>query len=205
VASPIIHFFVTKFVYLLRWRIHKDDRTWQQRLDRTKANWDPILPALAAAYLKWKYPPTSLSDAQRSPPASPVADEGSTPLADSVLDFSIDVIDMYTMDKTSYIRRPNDSKSPAVDLALHGYIGNAPLSPSIAISMKTLELYHRLRLRKPSFSIEAFAKVICDLYSVSTLFCCKLRGLRCYRFPTGDDIAQFSAKHLIFIWRSFAL
>lgn len=51
-------------------------------------------------------------------------------------------------------------------LVLAGYLGTTPQTPSIAISITTLELYRRLRLRKPSLSVEAFSKVICDLYEV---------------------------------------
>jgi hypothetical protein len=52
-------------------------------------------------------------------------------------------------------------------LALSGYLGNAPLNLSIGVSIKTLEMYRRIQFWKPSFIIEAFTKVICDLYSVS--------------------------------------
>lgn len=45
-------------------------------------------------------------------------------------------------------------------------MGNGPINPSIAISLKTLDLYRIIRQRKPSFSFEAFAKVLCDLYTV---------------------------------------
>ncbi|KAG2361657.1 hypothetical protein BDR07DRAFT_1451498 [Suillus spraguei] len=55
-------------------------------------------------------------------------------------------------------------ETAAEALVLSGYLGATPHSPTIAISLLTLELYRCLRLRKPSLSIEAFAKVICDLY-----------------------------------------
>jgi hypothetical protein len=104
---------------------------------------------MTAAYLKWRYHPTEQ------------ATSGPTNL-----DFNIDIVDVYSLAWSAYIPRSEDSKSPLEALALHGYIGNAPLSPSMAVSIKTLELYRRIRLRKPGFSIEAFAKVICDLYAV---------------------------------------
>ena len=53
-------------------------------------------------------------------------------------------------------------------LVKNGYLGNTPMTPSLAISLKTLELFRRIRLRKSSFSAEAYAKVLCDLYSVCT-------------------------------------
>lgn len=82
-------------------------------------------------------------------------------------DFSITIIDIYTLDSEAIIPRSADSTSPALSLVQAGYLGSTPVSPSFAVSLKTLELFRRLRLRKPSFSVEAFAKVICDLYAVS--------------------------------------
>ncbi|KAI0350003.1 hypothetical protein OH77DRAFT_1576588 [Trametes cingulata] len=51
-------------------------------------------------------------------------------------------------------------------LALVGYLGNAPLNPSLAISFKTLELLRCLKLVKASFSIEAFTKLLCHQYYI---------------------------------------
>ncbi|KDQ18596.1 hypothetical protein BOTBODRAFT_97369, partial [Botryobasidium botryosum FD-172 SS1] len=47
-----------------------------------------------------------------------------------------------------------------------GYLGATPDQPTIAVCLKTLELYHRLRVRQPNFSIQAFTKVICDRYCI---------------------------------------
>ncbi|EMD33855.1 hypothetical protein CERSUDRAFT_55723, partial [Gelatoporia subvermispora B] len=80
--------------------------------------------------------------------------------------FTIDVVDMYTMDSTTHISRTEDSRSVAEALAQHGYLATSPTNPSLAISFKTLELFRRLRLRKPSFSVEAFTKVVCDFYAI---------------------------------------
>ena len=84
----------------------------------------------------------------------------------SSFDFSIDTVDIYTLQRTHAIHRTAQMKT-AVALMTQGFLSNVPLRPSIALSLKTLELYWRLRLRKPSFSVEAFAKVVCDLYMVS--------------------------------------
>jgi hypothetical protein len=137
---------------LYRWRTYKDNRTWRQRTQRADANWDPLLPTMAAAYLRWKYP---------LPPTST-----SPPHGDPSLDFEIVTVDLYSLDSTAYITRSSDSESPVVDLVLQGFLGNVPLNPSMAVSIKTLELYRRIRMRKPSFSAEAFAKVVCDLYAI---------------------------------------
>ncbi|KAF9489129.1 hypothetical protein BDN71DRAFT_1402123, partial [Pleurotus eryngii] len=47
-----------------------------------------------------------------------------------------------------------------------GYLGMTPITPNLAISLKTLELFRRLRLRKASLSVEAFAKVMCNYYNM---------------------------------------
>ena len=64
------------------------------------------------------------------------------------------------------IPRGEDSKSVAEALMLQGYIGNTPENPTVALSVRTLQLFRHIRLRKPSFSVEAFAQVLCDLYNV---------------------------------------
>ena len=80
--------------------------------------------------------------------------------------FDIDVLDVYTLSSTAHISHSSTSASAAADLVSHGFLGSTPVSPSLAISLKTLELFRRICLRKPSFSIEAFVKVVCNLYNV---------------------------------------
>jgi hypothetical protein len=105
---------------------------------------------MVSAYLKWKYPTL--------PAASPL-------LNDPSLSFDITTVNVYSLETVICITRSSDSTSPSEALVLRGYLGNTPLNPSIAVSINTLELYRRLRMRKPSFSVEAFAKVLCDLYA----------------------------------------
>lgn len=84
----------------------------------------------------------------------------------SNFDFTLEALDIYTLEKT--VRVPCSSEeTPIQALVKCGYLGNTPITPTLAVSIQTLELFRRLRLRKSSFSVEAFAKVICDLYSVS--------------------------------------
>lgn len=127
---------------------------------------------LADAYQEWKAQESAdpsatpsnidhdMSGSRPSTP-SPGQTDNSSPF-----DFSIDTIDLYTLQRTHTIHRTAQMKT-AVALMTQGFLSNVPLRPSIALSLKTLELYRRLRLRKPSFSVEAFAKVVCDLYMVS--------------------------------------
>ena len=134
------------------------------------ANWSPFLTELADAYVAWKAtsslsespPSESHGDNMSTPQPSSPSSSGSTP--DSY-DFNITMIDIYTLQRNRNIHRTSEMKT-AVALMSHGLLSNVPLLPSIALSLSTLELYRRLRLWKPSFSVEAFAKVVCDLYMV---------------------------------------
>ena len=57
---------------------------------------------------------------------------------------------------------------PAVDaLVLEGYLPATPDQPTIAVSLSALELYHTLRLVKPSLSVEGFTRFLCYKYLVS--------------------------------------
>ncbi|KJA13225.1 hypothetical protein HYPSUDRAFT_123579, partial [Hypholoma sublateritium FD-334 SS-4] len=91
---------------------------------------------------------------------------GSTEPIGAGYDFTIEVLDIYTMKIFVDIPRGEDSKSVAEALMLQGYIGNTPETPTVALSVRTLQLFRHIRLRKPSFSIEAFARVLCDLYNI---------------------------------------
>lgn len=106
-------------------------------------NWAPHIEEVASAYLRWWYP-------------SP------TPQRPNVMEcgdiFPITIMDLYTLNATTTITQRNDQVA-AVTLVEASYLGVSPVNPSMAISLKTLELYRLIRQRKPSFSFEAFAKV----------------------------------------------
>jgi hypothetical protein len=149
-------------------RVYRDTRTWRQRLERQQSNWKAILPSLMNAFLKWKYaePTTTTTsdtfDANTSAPDTvPAVD------VDPVsYNFSLDCVDLYTLATSIYVPRTS-SMTAAEALMIQGYLATSPVDPTLAISIKTLELFRRLRCRKASLSVEAYAKVLCDLYSVS--------------------------------------
>ncbi|OSC99715.1 hypothetical protein PYCCODRAFT_1372708 [Trametes coccinea BRFM310] len=105
------------------------------------------------------------TDAPRAPEAWTDAPTGDSGPRDTSYDFDIDVVDIYTLSRRASIRR-DVHQTAVLALAQHGYMATSPISPSLAISFKTLELFRRLRLRKASFSVEAFAKVVCDFYAL---------------------------------------
>ena len=111
------------------------------------------------------------------------------------------VINIYTLEWSAHIPCGEESESPLEALALSRYLGNKPLNPSLAISIRTLELYRRLRLQKPSFSVEVFAKVVCDLYSVSlaTTTLPSEYKLIVFRFHINEASTQHWGMHLMCI------
>jgi len=75
------------------------------------------------AYLQWKYsfPDDGLPRGCES--------------QDTTYHFAIDVIDIYSLEKVTTIKRAEDSKSVAEALALAGYISSSPENPTLAISI----------------------------------------------------------------------
>ena len=87
------------------------------------------------------------------------------------VDLEIAAIDIYTLSTSIKVRISSTGEdTTASALAELGFVGNVPLKPTVAVSIKTLDLYRVLRRRKPSFSVEAFVKVISDLYLVCPIF-----------------------------------
>ena len=216
-------------------RFRHDQRTWKQRLTDFHRNWKPLIDSMVDAYLQWKYIDTPRADSDKVPkPTQPPSGLSSNPVADppstsrdtpspqpdtnhnggginqpgtsTRLEVEVSVIDIYTL-STSVKLSCEEDQTTASTLVSLGFIGNAPFKPSIAVSLKTLELYRILRRRKPSLSIEAFTKVICDLYMVRSLF---LRPLPLYihiesRFHTVPGIVGCFQTLLMCIWRSSGL
>ena len=80
--------------------------------------------------------------------------------------YTVNTYDLWTLETTLSVMREASSTSPALDIAAHGYLVKTPIRPTVAISMRTLELLYRLQQRKASLSMEAFEKVLCDYYLV---------------------------------------
>ena len=92
---------------------------------------------------------------------------------------------------SAHIPHEEESELPSEALALSGYLGNKPFNPSLVISIRMLK-YRRLRLQKPSFSVEAFTKVVCGLYLVSltTTTLPSEYKLIVFRFHINEAITQ---------------
>ena len=165
----------------------KDRRTWAQRVCTLDENWKPKIPLLVTAYLRWKHPsPEPISThphLSQEPSAEPhhpdilpstmSSEDGSpdpqhpdvSPVTSAV---KIDVIDIYSGATSAEIPVAGDQTFAEV-LVAAGYLGTTPIYPSLAISLRTLELLRVIRLFKASFSIEAFTKMICYMYYVRNI------------------------------------
>ncbi|KAI0702856.1 hypothetical protein BC835DRAFT_1263436, partial [Cytidiella melzeri] len=82
------------------------------------------------------------------------------------LEYTVNVLCLFSRETELTVTRLPSSLSPALDLMRHGFLAKTPSRPSVAVSIKTLELLYRLRQRKASYSVEAFTKVLCDYYQM---------------------------------------
>ena len=155
-----------------------DTRTWKQRRERELGAWDPIIDRMTDAYIQWKYGCSpEASDSESGEPRYP---------------YHVTVMDIFTMAEDVTVHRPATSTAPAVDIALHGYLCKTPGKPKIAVGFQTLELFHRVRLRKASLSVEAFTRVICDYYEAC--HCPRYIGIlltSVLRSPSAGTSVQF--------------
>ena len=148
-------------------------------------------------------PPTVNDDPSLSQaPGPPVGD---TPDPATSTEIEILIIDIYTLSTSVKVSCVGD-QTMASTLAGLGFIGNAPFHPSVAVSIKTLKLYRILCRRKPSFSIEAFVKVISDLYMVRASFNIHSPSFSLYkRFHIVPSTVDSFRARLMHTWRSSAL
>ena len=152
IFSSSISYTNSIFCYFLRVKGHHrvEYRTWKERRYRELQGWETLIDRLARCYMEWKYTPSSaVSNATTEYP------------------YTVSVFEIFTMEHDITVYRPPTSDSPAIDLALHGFLAKTPVQPTVAIGFRTLALFHSIRLRKASMSVEAFTRVICDYYGVS--------------------------------------
>lgn len=112
---------------------------------------------MTEAFIYWKYHSPPDIRTFTNPNARPIV---------TGWDFDQDIIDLYTLAQVAVIPRDEDT-TVAVALVRAGFLGASPNNPSFAVSLRTLGLLYTIRLFKPSFSIEAFAKVVTHTLAVS--------------------------------------
>ncbi|THU88290.1 hypothetical protein K435DRAFT_821707 [Dendrothele bispora CBS 962.96] len=132
----------------------KDKRTWRDRLHATQAKWDALVEPLTDAFVSWKYSDTVPSVTTSKNPSDFQDNSG--------FDFGIEILDIHNLARSALITRDEHTEA-AVALVQAGFLGNTPEQPSIAVSLRTLQLFYDIRLFKASFSIEAFTRVLCHI------------------------------------------
>lgn len=219
-SAPVYLALTDENMYRWKSRWFKQTRQWRQRRLREEASWSPLLDTLTDRLLRWKYPapnPPSECLPSTTKPTTPCVAE--LPFTEPNLAVSQDdahvhthagsrepihqqprvtyhvkVYDLFTLQDKITIFRPADSISPALDLLEHGYLARTPRRPEVAVSIKTLDLLYRLRQRKASFSIEAFAKVVCDYYMVrSSRLDLIIPDRYCVQIPYHDTLRRVFA------------
>ncbi|KAG6835638.1 hypothetical protein H0H93_016291 [Arthromyces matolae] len=170
-----------------RWkhRVYVDHRTWKARQQAFFRNWNAVLNDIVHAYLTW-------SADSRLPFTTSSDDNITSSDNEGTNSFTITVIDVHSLASTATIPRTSDDSSSIIDLARAGYIGNSPVEPSCAVSIRTLELFRALRLFRPSFSVEAFAKTLAHLYTASHLYLTSYNTNQTNRSLINENIAPSS-------------
>ncbi|KAG2341488.1 hypothetical protein BDR05DRAFT_976866 [Suillus weaverae] len=113
--------------------------------------WNLQLPKLADAYLHWKHIGRHDLDVESELPPH---------------QFHISTVDVFEFQPVRTITQHNEEVANAA-LVHVGLLGCSPTAPSVTITLQCLELYHQLRRHQSSFSIQAFAKVLCALHDVT--------------------------------------
>ncbi|KAG1853525.1 hypothetical protein F4604DRAFT_1686334 [Suillus subluteus] len=80
--------------------------------------------------------------------------------------FHVSTVDILVSMSSMSVQQAADELAN-VSLINIGLLGCSPIQPTIAVSLQCLELYHQIRRRKPSFSVQAMVKVLCALHNRS--------------------------------------
>ncbi|KAG1771378.1 hypothetical protein EV702DRAFT_1181467 [Suillus placidus] len=115
------------------------------------AAWNAQTQALVDAYLHWKHGPRNNINAESRQP---------------VHHFHISKVDVFDYHPVCEIAQ-NHEEMANIALLRVGLLGCSPTTPTVAITLQCLELYHQLRRRQSSFSIQPFTKVLCALHNVT--------------------------------------
>ncbi|KAI0040617.1 hypothetical protein FA95DRAFT_1502561 [Auriscalpium vulgare] len=81
----------------------------------------------------------------------------------------------------TFVQTPTDVY-PNVAMMRAGYLGCAPLQPTVAISLRTLELYRQTHRANPRLSLQAQARAICAIHNVP------YRGYLCEQLRITFDV-----------------
>ncbi|KAI0354456.1 hypothetical protein OH77DRAFT_1456513 [Trametes cingulata] len=147
-------------------RRRHDGRTRRDRTASRNAQWASQIPQLVDGYLAWKHegaPDNADIQPPSSPDVGPQCWRASSP--SSVAPWTLLAFEFGTSSLKSFTP-VNASELPNVTLARYGYLGVAPLQPSIALSFQILEAYRQLHGACPRLSVQAFCRGLCGIHQV---------------------------------------
>lgn len=183
----------------------------RERLNALKNAWTSQMDDLASAYLRWKHRDTHAQ-----------AQDGHVGESMEMDVHVFKVVAIYThrtylsslavtatftvyADKVASLPITQGPVELAnVALVKEGLLGCSPVSPEVAVSLDTLELYHRLRRRHPQLGIQAMARALCDLHNVSQTFDTASCVLMLCRSRTQLPCVNICLWQLTCTWRSCA-
>ncbi|KAF8877444.1 hypothetical protein BD779DRAFT_1803989 [Infundibulicybe gibba] len=134
-----------------------DNRTRTDRVKIQNEYWARQWDQLVDAYLAYRakdygdgLPPQNDS----APPSDPEGDY-----------YIMDAVDIFSWRRPTFLPITGETWANET-LIRYGYIGSAPLLPSLAISIRTLEAYHESHQLCPQFSMAAQCKALCSINDV---------------------------------------
>ncbi|KAG1724777.1 hypothetical protein EDB19DRAFT_1644330 [Suillus lakei] len=114
---------------------HIDPRSWGERTEDQTAHWNLQMDRLVDAYLNYRS-----RDSGDGMPA--MSDQDLSGVDASFSINNIELIDIFTRTHTHLQPLPSH-QYPNETLIHYGYIGCAPMYPSVVISLRTLAAYHQ--------------------------------------------------------------
>lgn len=155
--------FFEKHISIILFSQREDGRTRRDRLIRFHTAWESVYPDMVQAYLEWhcQGTPTTPADITFHSPIKiyDLFGEINSIVPNKALSLFVDT------STKSFPAAP--TRSLTATLVRHGYIGNAPHHPSVAFSIKVLELFRVLNTRAPGLSLLKYLQGLCELYKVS--------------------------------------
>lgn len=157
---------------------YTDHRTRHDRTENQTAHWDIQIGHLVDAYLDYRSRSAENGMPTFNEPLMVPSSSDTQCLSLSNIEL-VDLFRMYdglrpAINANLFSEQSRSSpqsllshKYPNETLIYHGYIGCAPMYPTVAISLRTLAAYRQIHRTCPRFSIQAQCKALCFLHDVS--------------------------------------
>lgn len=135
-------------------KFRKDTRSRRDRVQRVVEQFAEVQEGMVSAYMEWQ--------ANRSAEGW---EDTSVHGALGEETRHIRVVDVFRESDLTYSISADDPSIPAA-LIRHGAIPCSPLRPSVAVSIRTMEIFRLQRLRCPRLSIQSFVRFLCDIHLI---------------------------------------